>query len=603
MNYFNKQNEWLFFAEQITSLSGNLTLNSNLKVLYGDLDLGGNLCLNNTWIKDTSGITFSDGTLLTSGNITSTSVNEGNIISDLTLIKSVLEYYFHDIDIHGNQQYVTAEELNINGNIRGNNLIGDLYGNIYKNDLFIDTSSVDIKDIMTIDQNNIAIGKSAGSISQKSYGIAIGYNSGYSSQGLATVAIGYNSGKNNQSGNSVAVGAYSGHDGQNVDAVSVGQFAGYSSQRTGGVAIGKAAGYISQGSHSIAIGYMAGYNDQSNNTIILNAKGTPLNSVTDNGFYVAPIASETSTNYLYYNIATKQITYGDMNLSMLQDNEVFKKTSDNKLGGSNLFVYYSDVGINIHVMETKVGTTSLSRIISTNTIDNKHILTLEPRSGGSRYFELHDDNSNLFIKTIGSAFNIDNEIRIQSSTNYNYHTLINSSVSGTSLYTKIQGVNPGAGDYHHLDIINYNRVSISCLTSPNVNNRGVFLSGPTVNVNGTFYNSSDDRLKDNESPITNVYDKISSLNVLQYTKYTYDPNTGDRTGEGKPEYGLIAQDLLNTDLSFAVSEQVDDCYYSVAYQNLFCLNLEATKQLIQQVTTLSAEVDRLKERIITLESR
>lgn len=403
--------------------------------------------------------------------------------------------------------------------------------------------------------------------------------------------------------NPVHIGTNSGATNQGTGSIAIGANAGQNNQSTSSIAIGTEAGLDAQGSNCVAIGNRAGHTGQPNNTIILNATGNALNTQMTNGFYVAPIATETTSNYLYYDIATKEITYGEMHLSMLQDNEVFKKTSNNNLGSSNLFLYSIDVGANVHIMETRFGTTPLSRITSTNTIQNKRVLTLEPRAGGTRFFELHEDNSNLFIKAIGSAFNIDNEIRIQSSTDNNYYTLINSSVSGTSLYTKIEGVNPGAGDYHHLDIINYNRVSIACLTYPYQTNRGVFLSGPAVNINGSFYNSSDDRLKDNESPITNVYDKISSLNVLQYTKYTYDPNTGDRTGEGKHEYGLIAQDLLNTDLSFAVSEPDNDYYYSVAYQNLFCLNLEATKQLIQQVTTLSAQVDRLKERIITLESR
>lgn len=472
---------------------------------------------------------------------------------------------------------------------------GTVYGNITINGLLTANG------LKT--DNPVHIGTNSGATNQGTDSLAIGNQAGKNNQSEFALALGTEAGKNFQKSFAIAIGKEAGRENQFLNCIAIGTNAGQNNQSTSSIAIGNQAGLDGQGSNCVAIGKQAGDTRQPNNTIILNATGNALNTTATNGFYVAPIATETTSNYLYYDISTNQITYGDMHLSMLQDGEVFKKTSDNKLGSSNLFVYYSDVGANIHVMETRIGTTSLSRITSTNTIDNKHILTLEPRAGGSRYFELHDDNSNLFIKTIGSTFNIDNEIRIQSSTNNNYYTLINSSVSDTSLYTKIQGVNPGVGDFHHLDIVNYNRVSIECLTSPNLNNRGVFLSGPTVNINGTYYNSSDDRLKDNESPITNVYDKISSLNVLQYTKYTYDPNTGDRTGEGKHEYGLIAQDLLNTDLSFAVSELVDDCYYSVAYQNLFCLNLEATKQLIQQVTTLSAEVDRLKERIITLESR
>ena len=156
---------------------------------------------------------------------------------------------------------------------------------------------------------------------------------------------------------------------------------------------------------------------------------------------------------------------------------------------------------------------------------------------------------------------------------------------GNDMYTEIQGLGSN-GDYNRLHLRGYNVITLETIPDDYYTViRGVFLTGTYVTVNGTFVNNSDDLLKDNERPITNVYDKISSLNVQQYTKYTYDPASYERTGYGKHEYGVIAQDLLDTDLSFVAVKPSDSQYYSVAYQNLFCLNLEGTKQLIQQVTS------------------
>jgi len=42
--------------------------------------------------------------------------------TDITLIKHALEYYLHDIDFSGNTYYQTIDEININGNIKGNSI-------------------------------------------------------------------------------------------------------------------------------------------------------------------------------------------------------------------------------------------------------------------------------------------------------------------------------------------------------------------------------------------------------------------------------------------------------------------------------------------------
>ena len=83
--------------------------------------------------------------------------------------------------------------------------------------------------------------------------------------------------------------------------------------QTTNVRIGRNAGAVNQGLNSIAIGTLAGRTNQSNNSIIINATGTDL-AGSSSGLYIAPIrnTSAGNTQTLYYNLTTKEITYGDI---------------------------------------------------------------------------------------------------------------------------------------------------------------------------------------------------------------------------------------------------------------------------------------------------
>lgn len=196
--------------------------------------------------------------------------------------------------------------------------------------------------------NTIAIGELAGSSSQQKYSVAIGTRAAQTGQQDGSVAIGYlagndiqsrratamgfQAGEKGQSEFSVAVGYYAGNDNQKEHSVSIGVGAGYIRQSEMSVAIGPIAGAIDQSNNSVAVGYAAGYNQkrdsiaigsvagfgpsatdsQDENTIVLNATGAPLNSVTLNGpgFYAAPIRQESLPYLLNYDAkTTKEITF------------------------------------------------------------------------------------------------------------------------------------------------------------------------------------------------------------------------------------------------------------------------------------------------------
>jgi hypothetical protein len=175
----------------------------------------------------------------------------------------------------------------------------------------------------------VAVGSNAGNDNQGNAAVAIGQNSGLTIQGIQAVAVGAGAGLNNQSSQAVAVGVDSGSDLQGQYSVAVGPNAGQYTQGTSAVAIGSGAGTNTQGElavaigalagsqnqgiNAIAIGGFAGENDQPANSIIINASGGTLEG-TESGLYIDPVRNDTGnvTNAVYYNTATKEVTYGSV---------------------------------------------------------------------------------------------------------------------------------------------------------------------------------------------------------------------------------------------------------------------------------------------------
>jgi hypothetical protein len=148
--------------------------------------------------------------------------------------------------------------------------------------------------------NNVAIGLVAGTPNQ-------GVNNG-------TIAIGGGAGRGNQGQSSIAIGYVSGDQNQGANSISIGGNAAQANQAGESVAIGFAAGQTNQGTGAIAIGTFAGQNSQAANSIALNAAGStsPLNPTTS-GLFVNPIRNTTATsNVLYYNTTTKEVTSGSI---------------------------------------------------------------------------------------------------------------------------------------------------------------------------------------------------------------------------------------------------------------------------------------------------
>ena len=182
-------------------------------------------------------------------------------------------------------------------------------------------------------KNTISIGNNAGKTSQNENSISIGYLSGTKNQGTNSIAIGQLAGANTQSENSIAIGRNSGVNFQREESIAIGFGAATHNQSKNSIAIGRDAGNTNQGEYCIAIGHNAGNGDQGNHSIVMSAINTeqdasanqiifnadpgnieiPYKTDGSPGFYVAPIRQETQTHTLYYDTASKEITYGRPN--------------------------------------------------------------------------------------------------------------------------------------------------------------------------------------------------------------------------------------------------------------------------------------------------
>jgi len=136
-------------------------------------------------------------------------------------------------------------------------------------------------------------------------------------------------------------------------------------------------------------------------------------------------------------------------------------------------------------------------------------------------------------------------------------------------------------------------------------------SVPTnIIANPSISNSSDIRLKENIEPLTNGLNLINQLNIKKYQKKAVLNKSILKSCEKSEcfdcecymkhrwlEYGVIAQEVLKTDLSFAVDVPADleNQPYSLNYNMLYNANLLATQELDKKIITLEQKIKHLED--------
>jgi hypothetical protein len=120
--------------------------------------------------------------------------------------------------------------------------------------------------------------------------------------------------------------------------------------------------------------------------------------------------------------------------------------------------------------------------------------------------------------------------------------------------------------------------------------RGLRLYSPSNETTANFYvqgdvvafSSSDRRLKDNLSPITNALDKVSKL-----TGYEFDWNENQSAYTGH-DYGVVAQEV--EEVLPELVQTREDGYKAVKYDKLVSVLIEAIKEQQKQIDELKSKL-------------
>jgi len=289
------------------------------------------------------------------------------------------------------------------------------------------------------------------------------------------------------------------------------------------------------------------YNNIDNSKLILNFEETNYNLTINTLFLILfrynnlNISSLTSTSFDNYYISIKN------------------GTTINNITFNNLFLlFYKYALIDIDNIDIS------SFIFSLNYGTNIYNITLN-----KLFLLLFQKTTNIDFTT--SITNISEyKIAINNSTT-NYNITVN------HLFKYLDSIiNPSTS------------TSTTNIESSFVNNNIILSTKSNVSFDSITL-TSDIRFKTNIKAIKND-DCLNKINQLEPKEFYYKSNTK------KKQYGLIAQDLLKTDISDIVDE-TDSEHYKINYNNLFGLLIGSIKELTKEIQEVKNENIELKNLI------
>lgn len=145
-------------------------------------------------------------------------------------------------------------------------------------------------------------------------------------------------------------------------------------------------------------------------------------------------------------------------------------------------------------------------------------------------------------------------------------------------------------------------ITSSYVTTVNAGNYLGFYADSTASVtfNSTvrsvgdivaFY--SDARLKNFISPIPNALEKVNKLTGYYFTENTLAKSLG--LNNDQIQVGVSAQDVLEVLPEIVVPAPIDATYYTVKYEKIIPLLIEAIKEQQRTIQTLEARIETLEQ--------
>lgn len=381
----------------------------------------------------------------------------------------------------------------------------------------------------TTGSNNVGIGASAmTTLTTGGANVAVGTNAAYSMNGSYNVAIGQASLFQNTSNSNVSIGYYAGF-------TNIG------------------------GQNNIFIGYQAGYNETGSNKLYISNSNT----------YDPLIGGDFLNQRVTINLSPNN---GDATLHILSSGTTSNSKSlivNNNAGNYSLVVLDNgNVGCGT---DQPVGQLNVFGGVD----NNPGILTIQSQSGGGGntgiYFRPYQNKT--FANTAPAQATI---LAVDAS--YSAHLTFSTKTPGS-------GTNPLV---ERMRLSSTGNLLIGTTTNGSyqldVTGTGRFTSSVTAS---NYITSSDQRLKDNITPIVNSLNKIKSITGVEF-----DWNSG--SNQGTHDVGLIAQEV-EVVLPEAVSTQ-DDGYKTLAYSKVIPLLVEAMKEQQAMIDALKAELELLKNK-------
>ena len=357
--------------------------------------------------------------------------------------------------------------------------------------------------------NTVAVGRNAGQTSQGDYATAVGDRAGQTSQGAQAVAVGLYAGSTGQGAQAVAVGVAAGQSGQGAQATAVGIQAGLTSQGASAVAVGVGAGLTSQGAYATAVGDRAG---QSGQGTYATAVGLQAGSTGQGASAVAVGHAAGSNGQGAESVAvglaagyTGQGAYATAvgGVAGQYNQAAYAVAVGYKAGSNGQKAYTAAVGFQAGQTNQGIFATALGSYCGEN--NQGDFGTIAGHASG-RY------NQGVSATAIGRYAGVTNQAS-ESTVINSVSSVLNNTVAGSLKIRPIRNINGSATIYmfrHSSDEITWGAVS------------------------------SDDRLKINETLITNA---VSTLMKLRPEKYDKLLELNGHSSNTVPEFGLIAQEV------------------------------------------------------------
>jgi hypothetical protein len=391
----------------------------------------------------------------------------------------------------------------------------------------------------------VAVGHQAGRSYQSNFAVAVGVLAGETSQRAYAVAVGSEAGRYNQSDFAVAIGLYAGAESQGGLSIGMGAYAGRYSQGCYSVALGYDAGRDNQGNYCVGIGYRAGFNTIHDRTICINASGADMNTQGADRAYIRPIRGG--------NITASALAYTSAG-------EIVEETNVNIDASGRVGIGTASPSEILHVQSANIANVVISSTGENNDVGlffrTPFNSTSPPKcaliaSGGnfSGYngqldicFDTTNNNDSVYRATPAKSkvtFKADGKVGIGLT---DPGALLHINKSGGNSLILLGGITASEAtaplsirDSSNQQIhFYYHTTKVGSITSDNVST--------------AFNTSSDYRLKENITPMSNAMSIINNLKPVHYTFKSYPGNV---------KYGFIAHEVSEAGCDFAVHGSKD----------------------------------------------